>query len=120
MLTKLLLTLSVVAIAIFMLTKRHPEPRPITTASVALPPTCWRRFGMAGALLLLGLSLLSYSVWYWSDQHTVVTVTIVSPIEGHSGEYQVRKGDISATEMVTVDGIHIKFSSAERLEILKE
>ncbi|MGL5359919.1 MAG: hypothetical protein ACRDBI_09435 [Shewanella sp.] len=81
--------------------------------------TC-RRYGMAAGFTGLGLCVLSYSVWYWLDQHQIVTVTIVAPSGATSGVYRVRKGDISDAKMVTVDGLHIRFSTAERLEILAD
>nr|MBP8118551.1 hypothetical protein [Shewanella sp.] len=68
---------------------------------------------------VIGFSLLSYSVWYWRDQHRIVTVRIVSPNADNNGEYRVRKGDISDSKMVTIDGIHIRFSTQERLAIIE-
>ncbi|QYK10765.1 hypothetical protein [Shewanella mangrovisoli] len=120
MLTKLLLTLAVIIMAILLLASQRPKQASAT--SVDFPPmqSLWRRYGMRGAFLLLGLSLLSYSVWYWYDQHKVVTVMIVSPAGVLSGVYKARKGDISEAKMVTVEGVHIRFSNAERLEILED
>lgn len=120
MLTKLLLTLAVIIMGILLLAKREPNAKAITTVNVPAMPSLWRRYGMRGAFLLLGFSLLGYSVWYWWDQHKVVTVTIVSPAGVLSGVYKARKGDISEAKMVTVEGVHIRFSNAERLEILED
>ncbi|MFV0597372.1 hypothetical protein [Shewanella sp.] len=120
MLTKLLLTLAVIIMAVLLLASRRPKQAPSELVNIPPMPSLWRRYGMRGAFLLLGLSLLSYSVWYWRDQHKVVTVTIVSPAGVLSGVYKARKGDISEAKMVTVEGVHIRFSSAERLEILED
>ncbi|MGL5408708.1 MAG: hypothetical protein ACRDAP_08335 [Shewanella sp.] len=79
-----------------------------------------RHYGMAGLFAAIGLGVLSYSVWYWLDQHQIVTVTIVAPTGEQTGVYRVRKGDIADAKMVTVDGLHIRFSTAERLEILAD
>jgi len=99
LLTKLLLTLAVIIMAILLLAKRKPG---VVQASLQNTP------------------VLSYSVWYWHDQHKVVTVTIVSPSGDSFGVYHARKGDISEAKMVTVEGVHIRFSNAERLEILED
>lgn len=120
MLTKLLLTLAVIIMAILLLAKRKPGATSVSLPNTPVSPSLWRRYGMSGAFLLLGLCLLSYSVWYWRDQHKVVTVTIVSPSGGSSGVYHARKGEISEGKMVTVEGMHIRFSNAERLEILED
>ncbi|MCG9965128.1 hypothetical protein [Shewanella cutis] len=120
MLTKLLLTLAVIIMAILLLVKRKPGALQVTVSEAPVSQSLWRRYGMSGAFLLLGLCLLSYSVWYWRDQHKVVTVTIVSPSGEHAGVYHARKGDISEAKMVTVEGVHIRFSNAERLEILED
>lgn len=127
LLTKILLTLLVVIGAWFLLLKRgrsvgsqsqsiNNQGRLVMESYAPL----WRRYFMTGLFVLIGICILSYSVWYWRDQHKVVTVTIVSPTGIHSGVYQARKGDISEAKMVTVEGIHIRFSTAERLEILED
>lgn len=119
LLTKLLLTLAVIIMAILLLAKRRPSAVQVSLPNIATSLSLWRRYGISGAFLLLGLGLLSYSVWYWHDQHKVVTVTIVSSSGENFGVYHARKGDISEAKMVTVEGIHIRFSAAERLEILE-
>lgn len=119
MLTKLLLTLAVIIMAILLLAKRKSSARQVTVPDTPMLLSLWHRYAMIGAFLLLGFCLLSYSVWYWHDQHKIVTVTIVSPTGDHFGVYQARKGDISEAKMVTVEGVHIRFSNAERLEILE-
>ncbi len=126
LLTKILFTLLIVIGAWFLLLKRgrsvgsqsqsHYQER-LTIVPYA---PFWRRYLMTGLFVLIGISTLSYSIWYWRDQHKIVTVTIVSPTGTHSGVYQARKGDISEAKMVTVEGIHIRFSTAERLEIIED
>lgn len=121
MLTKILLTILVIAGAWFLLLKRTRliQPQVINIADKPLGSSLWRRYLLTGIFVVLGLGLLSYSVWYWRDQHQVVTVRIVSPNADNNGEYRVRKGDISDSKMVTLDGIHIRFSTQERLAIIE-
>ena len=121
MLTKILLTVLVIAGAWFLLVKRTRivQPQAINFTDKPLHNWLLHRYILTGVFVVLGLGLLSYSVWYWRDQHQVVTVRIVSPNADNNGEYRVRKGDISDSKMVTLDGIHIRFSTQERLAIIE-
>ncbi|MGE6434535.1 hypothetical protein [Shewanella baltica] len=121
MLTKILLTVLVIAGAWFLLMKRQRQivPQATNISTKRLNEPLLRRYLLTGVFVVLGLSVLSYSVWYWRDQHTIVTVRIVSPNADNNGEYRVRKGDISDSKMVTLDGIHIRFSTQERLTIIE-
>ncbi|MCU7988299.1 MULTISPECIES: hypothetical protein [unclassified Shewanella] len=121
MLIKILLTVLVIAGAWFLLVKRKRqiEPLAVNLSSKRFSEPLWRRYLLTGVFVVIGFSLLSYSVWYWRDQHRIVTVRIVSPNADNNGEYRVRKGDISDSKMVTLDGIHIRFSTQERLAIIE-
>lgn len=121
MLIKILLTVLVIAGAWFLLVKRKRqiEPQAVNLSSKRFSEPLWRRCLLTGVFVVIGFSLLSYSVWYWRDQHRIVTVRIVSPNADNNGEYRVRKGDISDSKMVTIDGIHIRFSTQERLAIIE-
>lgn len=121
MLIKILLTVLVIAGAWFLLVKRKRqiEPLAVNLSSKRFSESLWRRYLLTGVFVVIGFSLLSYSVWYWRDQHRIVTVRIVSPNADNNGEYRVRKGDISDSKMVTIDGIHIRFSTQERLAIIE-
>ncbi|MCL1065750.1 hypothetical protein L2735_02875 [Shewanella olleyana] len=55
--------------------------------------------------------------WTWYDDNTVVEVTISSPVEAMSASYQVRKKDIEAQRITTVDGIQIRLSNQERITV---
>lgn len=121
MLIKILLTVLVIAGAWFLLVKRKRqiEPLAVNLSSKRFSEPLWRRYLLTSVFVVIGFSLLSYSVWYWRDQHRIVTVRIVSPNADNNGEYRVRKGDISDSKMVTIDGIHIRFSTQERLAIIE-
>lgn len=121
MLIKILLTVLVIAGTWFLLVKRKRqiEPLAVNLSSKRLSEPLWRRYLLTSVFVVIGFSLLSYSVWYWRDQHRIVTVRIVSPNADNNGEYRVRKGDISDSKMVTIDGIHIRFSTQERLAIIE-
>ncbi|MBS0042424.1 hypothetical protein KFE26_08950 [Shewanella sp. M16] len=121
MLIKILLTVLVIAGTWFLLVKRKRqiESQAVNLSSKRFSEPLWRRYLLTSVFVVIGFSLLSYSVWYWRDQHRIVTVRIVSPNADNNGEYRVRKGDISDSKMVTLDGIHIRFSTQERLAIIE-
>jgi hypothetical protein len=69
---------------------------------------------------MIAVSMLaSTGYWGWClyDENTVVEVTITSPIEAMTTSYKVRKKDIEAKRITTVDGIQIRLSNQERLTI---
>ena len=63
------------------------------------------------------LATAGYWGWAWYDDNTVVEVTITSPIDAMSDSYKVRKKDIEAQRITTVDGIQIRLSNQERLTV---
>jgi hypothetical protein len=63
------------------------------------------------------LATAGYWGWSWYDDNTVVDVTISSPIEAMTASYKVRKKDIEAQRITTVDGIQIRLSNQERLTV---
>ncbi|MFQ6371160.1 hypothetical protein [Shewanella sp. YIC-542] len=116
MLTKLLLTALVMIVAWRMLAakrntnvnfKQYNEPSTNKVRNYLFSV-------IIGVLLSLGAGFIA---WQWFDGYTVVTVTLVSPTEARRDVYQVRKKDITANELVTVDGIRIRLSRDERLVI---
>ncbi|MGI3002688.1 hypothetical protein ACRTDJ_06300 [Shewanella algae] len=118
MLTKILLTALVLALAWAML-KRRSSPE-VRQKEIAEPLPLFKRFlvpGAVGATLILACGFFA---WQWFDGYQVVSVTLVSPKEERREVYQVRKKDISANELVTVDGLRIRLSSEERLMIAEK
>ncbi|MDF0535488.1 hypothetical protein KDN34_07805 [Shewanella yunxiaonensis] len=116
MLTKLLLTVLVVVFAWRMLAaKRHINVNDKVNPKNSDSKIRKYLFSFVlGALALLGSGFMA---WQWFDGYTIVTVTLVSPTEARRDVYQVRKKDISANELVTVDGLKIRLSREERLVI---
>ncbi|MCG9696352.1 hypothetical protein [Shewanella sp. Isolate11] len=115
MLTKLLITLLIIAGALFYIRKPKVESRR-ETATQQGQRLLFKYIAMAiVALALLG----SGGYWYWSWQsgNEIVNVTIVSPNDGNSNIYRVHKRDIGINEITTVDGIKVRLSNQERVVI---
>ncbi|WP_434928344.1 hypothetical protein [Shewanella sp. HL-SH2] len=63
------------------------------------------------------LSTAAFWGWGWYDDNQIVTVQISSPIEAMSTQYQVRKKDIHARKITTIEGIEVRLSNQERVTI---
>lgn len=122
MLTKILITLLVIIGASFYLRKG----RNVTKTEQAIRSQ--GRFGgsqnpffnrilVYGLIAVSMLATASYWGWNWYDENQVVTVQISSPMEAMSAVYQVRKKDIQARKITTIDGIEIRLSNQERVTI---
>ncbi|WP_368873274.1 hypothetical protein [Shewanella algae] len=118
MLTKILLTALVLALAWTML-KRRASPE-VRQKEIAEPLPLFKRFLVPGAVGVTLILACGFFAWQWFDGYQVVSVTLVSPKEERREVYQVRKKDISTNELVTVDGLRIRLSSEERLMIAEK
>ncbi len=116
MFTKLLITLLVIAGAIFYIRKPKVEQR-VTSSVMEQGQSILFKY-VATAIAVLAL-LGSGAYWYWSWQagNEIVSVTIVSPNKETSQIYQVHKRDLGISEITTVDGIKIRLSNQERVVI---
>ncbi|MEZ9593820.1 hypothetical protein AB4298_04215 [Shewanella sp. 10N.261.52.F9] len=117
MLTKILITLLIIAGAMVYI--RKPREKGVRASTKELGKNIKLRIG---AYILVSLSLTAtagYWYWDWSDGNKVVSVTIVSPISDESVVYQVKKKDITSNELTTVNGIRIRLSNQERIIVAK-
>lgn len=114
MLTKLLVTLLVVVIGWKVIAKRQSASKIVHTSKA---PSFYNKkvtAAIAVALLLVAAGIIGWQWWLGFEQ---VQVTIVSPQHGTTETYTVRKRDIGENKIVTVDGITIRLSQQERVEI---
>ncbi|MGZ9897329.1 hypothetical protein [Shewanella gaetbuli] len=118
MLTKILVTLLVIIGASFYLKRgRKPESK---TAQIIKEQSSTPLFNRLMISSVIAVSLLATALyWGWTvyDENQVVTVEITSPIDAISAQYQVRKKDIKATKITTVDGVEVRLSNQERITI---
>jgi uncharacterized membrane protein len=116
-LTKILVTLLVIASAIFYIRQSKVSGTKERTQDMGKGIII--RFSL---YIIISLSLLAsagYWYWDWQDGNKVVSVTIVSPVSNDSVVYQVRKKHITNNELITIDGIRIRLSNQERITIAK-
>jgi hypothetical protein len=122
MITKLILTLTVIAIAWLVVRNRQQRVEAITHDKQ--PGIVAKRGGNPmfrwGAYTLLAMLLLgsgAYLFVQWQDYSRVVTVIVVDTQSGRSVSYQARRGDIDERRFVTLDGREVSVANNERIEL---
>jgi len=124
MLTKLLLTLAVIAIAWLVVTNqtrrealvRRPVMRPAGASSVATNPTVIRLLAYGLLLsMVLGSGFLLYQ--HWRDEYQVVTVKVINTRTGQAVAYAARRGDVADRQFETLDGRVVHVAEIERIEV---
>ncbi|ARD21289.1 MULTISPECIES: hypothetical protein [Shewanella] len=118
MLTKILVTLLVIAGAFAYI--RSGRGTKVSNNDKLLAGENSPFFSRVVIYAMIAVSMLAsagYWGWTWYDDNTIVEVTISSPVEAMSASYQVRKKDIEAQRITTVDGIQIRLSNQERLTV---
>lgn len=117
-LTKILVTILVILGAIVYLRRgRGHKVNRITEMANAQKSPLFSRVIIYTMIAVSMLASAGYWGWSWYDDNTVVEVTITSPIEAMTDSYKVRKKDIEAQRITTVDGIQIRLSNQERLTV---
>jgi|TARA_R110001592_G_scaffold165315_1_gene399566 TRAP-type C4-dicarboxylate transport system permease small subunit len=117
-LTKILVTILVILGAIVYLRRgRGHKVNRIADMADAQKSPLLSRVIIYTMIAVSMLASAGYWGWSWYDDNTVVEVTITSPIEAMTNSYKVRKKDIEAQRITTVDGIQIRLSNQERLTI---
>ena len=120
MLSKLLITLAVIAGCLwFLSTKRGAEERPlrvVVSAKEKQRRTMLRR----GAYVFMFIMVLAAAVtlsFEWSDNYSTVTVHVVNAQTGLKTTYQARRQDIEQGSFTTLDGRKIFVAGVERIEV---
>ncbi|MDO6619817.1 MULTISPECIES: hypothetical protein [unclassified Shewanella] len=118
MLTKILVTLLViVACVLYIRSGRGTKKKP---ALVSMGSDSSPLFSKLIIYPMIAVSMLvtaAFWGWSWYDDNKIVQVTISSPVEAMSATYYVRKKDIEAQRITTVDGIQIRLSNQERITV---
>ncbi|MES9992952.1 MAG: hypothetical protein ABW098_13420 [Candidatus Thiodiazotropha sp.] len=122
MITKLILTLTVIAIAWLVVRNRQQRMQAITHQGQPseAPKPAHNPLLKWGAYLLLVMLLLGSGLFLytqWQDLARVVTVTVIDTQTGRSVSYQARRGDIEERHFVTLDGREVNVANSERMEL---
>ncbi|MBU2969137.1 hypothetical protein KO527_07245 [Pseudoalteromonas sp. C2R02] len=115
MLTKIIITIFIIVSVMFYLRKKNQTSSKSKHTKIAVPSQFkYLTFGFVALSLCLSAA---YIFMQWQDDNKVVNVTIISPTSTNAKSYLVRKKDISINEIKTLDGITIRLSNQERIEI---
>lgn len=126
MLGKLLLTITVVLLAIVWIRKhREQEQREARQGRTPTPPAqkipeTLNDFRFA-AYLFLVLMIGSGSYLYyvrWEDDHSIITVILHRDGEQTPVTYQVFKNELGDRAFTTIDGVRVTVASSERMEVI--
>ena len=122
MITKLILTLSVIAIAWLVVKNRQQRTQVIShdtrTSEAARPgPGPLLKWSAYGLLIMLLLGSGFYLYAQWQDYTRVVTVRVIDSQTGRSTSYQARRGDIEERHFTTLDGREVNVANNERIEL---
>ncbi|WP_144213076.1 hypothetical protein [Shewanella donghaensis] len=118
MLTKLIVTLLVILACVMYI--RSGRAKKESPALVSMGSDSSPLFSKLIIYPMIAVSMLATAAfwgWSWYDDNTIVEVTISSPVEAMSTTYQVRKKDIEAQRITTIDGIQIRLSNQERITV---
>ncbi|WP_394205627.1 hypothetical protein [Shewanella waksmanii] len=118
MLTKILVTLLVIAGAFFYI--RRPKENNQTQSTANIGQRMMMRYVLFAIIALSLIASGGYWYWNWQDGNQIVHVTIVSPLDANETVYQVHKKDIGHNQITTVDGLNIRLSNQERIVISKQ
>lgn len=120
MITKILLTLVVIAVAFIYLKRRkgvankpvRQVPAPTTTSEADLP------IKMIAIILLVAsfIATAGFVSYRWYDGQRLLEVKVVEPNRSEL-VYRVYKADLQERSFTTTDGQIIRISAQERLEI---
>jgi len=124
MITKLLLTLSVIGIAWLVIRNRSRRDEISAleqTTRLAAPanPKTSPAPRLAAYALIIFMVLASGVFLYlqWRDEYRIVTVQVINTQTGHSVTYQARRGDVDGRRFQTLDGRVVSVADIERIEM---
>lgn len=120
MLTKILLTLSVIIVCVLVISARRKGSR--TTAGTAISHETLERqkqlrraaWIFMGVMVVAAATMMTVELW---DKNALVTVHVINTQSGERTSYQARREDVSQNSFTTVEGRRIFTAGVERIEI---
>jgi hypothetical protein len=117
MFSKILITLGVIVVCMWMLAARgRPELREISNPADARRKKLFRNASIAFMAIMVVFA--GTMLYLQVDEHNaVVTVHVVNTQSGETRTYQVRKKEIHSDGFTTLDGTRVFTAGVERIEI---
>ena len=120
MLTKIILTLSVIAGCFWYLTSRRGQYRQPSLVVSSKKNQKHRVILLRGAYLFMFVMVIAASAMIYfelSDSYKTVTVHVINTQTGAKSSYQARREDLAARSFTTVDGRKVYVAGIERIEV---
>ena len=117
MITKILFTLGVIMVCMWVLsTRAKPELRQVVNPAVERKKKLFRNAAIAfmGVMLVAAGSMIYLEV---DKRSEIVTVHVINTQSGASKSYRVRKDEIHGDGFTTMDGLQVFVAGIERIEI---
>ena len=120
MLTKILLTATVIIACLWVLSARRGKPEAVAKVVVSKKDQQKQKLLRQGAwsfmLLMVIAAAIMILVDFW-DSNTVVMVHVVNTQTGERIIYQARREDVQSSSFTTVEGRQVFTAGIERIEI---
>lgn len=120
MLTKILLTLGVIMVCIWMISARRDNPQPKIKTIVSKETQQRQKLLRRGAwsfmaiMVLAAVIMIVVELW---DKNALVTVHVINTQTGERISYQARREDVQQNSFTTATGRKIFTAGVERIEI---
>lgn len=120
MITKILVTLGVIVVCIWMISARRDNPKVkvkmIVSEETLERQKLLRRGAWAFMAIMVVAAVVMISVELW-DKNALVTVHVINTQSGERISYQARREDVQQNSFTTVGGRKIFTAGVERIEI---
>jgi len=120
MLTKILLTLSVIAGCLWYLSTKRGQNRQPALVVGSKKDQQRRAMLLRGAYLFMVVMVIAASAMIYielSDSYKIVTVHVINTQTGVKSSYQARREDVAAHSFTTINGRKVYVAGIERIEV---
>ena len=125
MLTKILITGIVIAIAYAMQRMRTRSTQEIPVVQVARAPKeraampKWIKPAAYGFAAVVVIASTTFYYLSWADDQCEVEIRVINTANGAESLYRAHKGDIGGRSFKTVDGLTVRIADADRFEVIE-
>jgi len=120
MITKILFTVAVIVVVMFVFRHRN-QPPPVKNVTPVVPEQSRgispQMLAYIFIVLIMLVSGLLY-LFYWMEQNTIVNIKVIDA-SGDAYNYQAHKKSIEGKEFTTLDGRRVTLGDSDRVEMIE-
>ena len=120
MLTKIILTLSVIVGCFWFVSSKRGQNRQPLLIVASKKDQQRKAMLQRGTYFFMFIMVLAASVMFYvelSDNYTTVTVNVINTQTGAISSYQARREDVQASSFTTLEGRKVYVAGIERIEV---